>query len=230
MTAQGAATKTLVLLGLCAITSILSWVEMQSSPQRALIGAMVGAVVGVIISLTLYFKQTWAPFLAPIYAACQGLFLGAISSIYATNAAGTKLGGATGNMIVLSAATLTFSILFAMLLAYKSGLIRATDTFKRCVIAATGGICLFFLASFLLSLFGVNLGMLRSGPIGIGISLFIVVIASLNLVLDFDFIETGEESGAPKYMEWYAAFGLMVTLVWLYLEILRLLAMLNKQR
>ena len=132
--------------------------------------------------------------------------------------------------IVMQAAGLTFGILFALLAAYKSGLIKATENFKLGVVAATGGICLFYLISIVLGLFGVNMGFLHdSSPLSIGISVFIVIIASLNLVLDFDFIENGAEVGAPKYMEWYAAFGLMVTLIWLYIEILHLLAKLQSR-
>jgi uncharacterized YccA/Bax inhibitor family protein len=130
--------------------------------------------------------------------------------------------------IVPQAAGLTFGILFALLAAYKSGLIRATENFKLGVVAATGGIFVIYIASFILGFFGISIPFLHdSGPIGIGISVFICIVAALNLVLDFDFIENGAEQGAPKYMEWVGAFGLMVTLVWLYIEILHLLAKLR---
>jgi uncharacterized YccA/Bax inhibitor family protein len=123
---------------------------------------------------------------------------------------------------------LTFGTLAALLLAYRSGLIRATENFKLGVFAATGGIALLYLVSMVMGFFGKSIPFIHSaGPIGIGFSVFVVVIAALNLVLDFDFIETGAQRGAPKYMEWYGAFGLLVTLVWLYLEILRLLAKLQ---
>ena len=130
--------------------------------------------------------------------------------------------------IVPQAAGLTFGILFVLLAAYRSGLIRATENFKLGVVAATGGIFVIYIASFILGFFGVSIPFLHdSGPIGIGISVFICIVAALNLVLDFDFIENGAEHGAPKYMEWVGAFGLMVTLVWLYIEILHLLAKLR---
>ena len=131
----------------------------------------------------------------------------------------------------MQAVGITFGTLFALLAAYRSGLIRATENFKLGVVAATGGIFVLYLFSWILSMFGVSMPFLHdSGPIGILVSLFIVVVAALNLVLDFDFIERGAESGAPKYMEWYAAFGLLVTLIWLYLEVLRLLTKVNSRR
>ena len=132
--------------------------------------------------------------------------------------------------IVLQAVMLTFGTLFALLFAYRSGLIKATENFKLGVVAATGGIALVYLATIVLGFFGINIPMIHdSGLIGIGFSLFVIVIAALNLVLDFDFIESGVEQGAPKYMEWYGAFGLMVTLVWLYIEFLRLLSKLQQR-
>ena len=167
------------------------------------------------------FKKTWAPATAPIYAACEGLVLGSTSALFELRYPG----------IVLRSVALTFGVLLTLLIAYRSGAIRATPGFRRGVIAATGAIVLVYLSSFVLGLFGVNLGFLNSSsPLGIGISLVVVGIAALNLVLDFDFIEQGAKTGAPKYMEWYAAFGLIVTLVWLYLEILRLLSKLNDRR
>jgi uncharacterized YccA/Bax inhibitor family protein len=160
-------------------------------------------------------------FTAPIYALLEGLFLGGISAIFEAQYPG----------IVIQAVSLTFGTLFCLLLAYRSGIIKVTENFKLGVAAATGGIALIYLATLVLGLFGVRMPFIHeSGLIGIGFSLFVVVIAALNLVLDFDFIESGAKSGAPKYMEWYAAFGLMVTLIWLYIEILRLLAKLRSRR
>jgi uncharacterized YccA/Bax inhibitor family protein len=164
------------------------------------------------------FKKEWSPVLAPAYALVEGLFLGALSAFFEARFPG----------IVIQAVMLTFGTLFALLFAYRSGLIKATENFKLGVAAATGGIFLIYVASFLLGLFGIKVPYIHeSGIIGIGFSLFVVVIAALNLVLDFDFIESGVEAGAPKYMEWFGAFGLMVTLVWLYVEFLRLLAKLR---
>ena len=179
-----------------------------------------GALSGFVIALATIFKKTWAPVTAPLYAIAQGFFLGAISAMYE----------ARFNGIVMQAVLLTFGTLFALLFAYRSGLIKATENFKLGVVAATGGIALVYLASIVLGFFGVQIPMIHeSGIVGIGFSLFVVVIAALNLVLDFDFIENATEKGAPKYMEWYGAFGLMVTLVWLYLEFLRLLSKLQSR-
>jgi uncharacterized YccA/Bax inhibitor family protein len=167
------------------------------------------------------FKKNWAIVTAPLYAVLEGLVLGGLSATFEARFPG----------IVIQAVGLTFGTLFALLLAYKSGVIKATENFKLGVVAATGGIALVYLAGFVLGFFGVSIPYIHgSGTIGILFSLVVVVIAALNLVLDFDFIESGAASGAPKYMEWYAAFGLLVTLIWLYLEILRLLAKLRSRR
>jgi uncharacterized YccA/Bax inhibitor family protein len=161
------------------------------------------------------FRKTAAPITAPIYAVLEGLFLGGISALLEYSYPG----------IVLNAVVLTFGILFSLLIAYRSGMIKPTENFKLGVFAATGGVAMFYLFSFILSLFGVGIGYLHNNSLlAIGINVVIIIIAALNLVLDFDFIEQGAASSAPKYMEWYAAFGLIVTLVWLYIEILRLLS------
>jgi uncharacterized YccA/Bax inhibitor family protein len=166
-------------------------------------------------------KKTWAPVTTPLYAAFEGVALGGISVIFESQYPG----------IVSQAVFLTFGTLAALLFAYRSGLVKATENFKLGIVAATGGIALVYLLSFILGFFGMSVPLIHSsGTWGILFSMFVVVIAALNLVLDFDFIETGVERGSPKYMEWYAAFGLLVTLVWLYLEILRLLAKLNSRR
>jgi uncharacterized YccA/Bax inhibitor family protein len=179
-----------------------------------------GAIGGLITALITVFKKTWAPYTAPVYALLQGLFLGGISALFNQRFPG----------IVIQAVALTFGTLFGLLFAYKSGLIKVTENFKLGVMAATGGIAIAYFLSFILGMFGVNIGFMHSnGPVGIIISLVIVVVAALNLVLDFDFIESGAKNGAPKYMEWYASFGLMVTLIWLYLEMLRLLSKLSSR-
>jgi uncharacterized YccA/Bax inhibitor family protein len=220
MTLGSTVAKTSVLLLIALCTAGFSWEQSaQAGPYAGamLIGGLVG---GLIASIVTIFKPTAAPISAPIYAACEGLFLGAISQMF----------NARFDGIVLQAALLTFGTLGALLFAYSTRLIRATENFKLGVAAATGGIALVYLLSFALSFFGMQVPFLHeTGVIGIGISVFIVVVAALNLVLDFDFIESGCERGAPKYMEWYAAFGLMVTLVWLYIEFLRLLAKLNSR-
>ncbi|MGA8570889.1 MAG: Bax inhibitor-1/YccA family protein, partial [Desulfobaccales bacterium] len=162
----------------------------------------------------------WAGVTAPLYALLEGLFIGGISAIADAQYPG----------IVIQAVGLTFGTCLALLLAYKSGMIRASEGFKRGIVAATGGIVLFYLVSFILGLFGVRMPLIYgAGPVGIIFSLIVVTIAALNLVLDFDFIEQGTLQGAPKYMEWYGAFALMVTLIWLYLEILNLLMKLRSR-
>ena len=177
----------------------------------------VGIFGGLIIAIITIFKKEWSPITVPIYAILEGLALGSISFYF-----DEKYNG-----IVIQAIGLTLCILASLLIAYRSGIIKATENFKLGVFAATGGIFLIYFVSFIMSFFGTSFSVLspnNSSLMSIGISLFIVVIASLNLVIDFDFIEEGAEKGAPKYMEWYGAFGLLVTLIWLYLEILKLLA------
>lgn len=216
MTIRGTAAKTLILLGLATLSASYSWGHAAGGTGMGL--AMLGLFVGGITGLILCFKQAWAPVLAPVYAVFEGLFLGGISSVFAA-----RYGG-----IVMQAVALTFGTLFALLAAYQSGYIRATGRFKLGVVAATGGICVVYLLSMILGFFHVRIpGIFGSGPIGIVFSLIVVGIAALNLILDFDLIEQGAASGAPKYMEWYGGFALMLTLVWLYLEILRLLAKLR---
>ena len=220
MTLMGAVNKTALLLFVLVLAASITWKMVLTGESNAGIYMWGGAIAGFIVAIVTIFKKNWAPFTAPLYAALKGLFIGGISAMFASAFEG----------IVMQAAGLTFGILFALLAAYKSGLIKATENFKLGVFAATGGICLFYLLSIVLGLFGVNMAFLHdSSPLSIGISVFIVIIASLNLVLDFDFIENGAEVGAPKYMEWYAAFGLMVTLIWLYIEILHLLAKLQSR-
>jgi uncharacterized YccA/Bax inhibitor family protein len=218
MTVRGTANKTLLLLALVTASASFTWSRAESGFGLTI--AMGAGIVGFILALILCFKKTWAPVLAPAYAIVQGLFLGGISAFYQA-----RYGG-----IVFQAVALTFGTLFAMLGAYQTGLIRATEKFKLGIVAATGGIFLVYLVSFVLGFFGIQIpGIFGNGAIGIGFSVVVVIIAALNLVLDFDFIEQGAAVGAPKYLEWYAAFGLLVTLVWLYLEILRLLSKLRSR-
>lgn len=223
MTLTGTVNKTGLLLLLCVITATFAWNQIQFTADGAVGAAPYvwgGAIGGLVLALATTFKPTWAPITAPLYALVEGFFLGAISAMYNHLYEG----------IVLQAVMLTFGTMFALLFAYRSGLIRATENFKLGVAAATGGIALLYLVTMGLGLFGIRIPYIHeSGLIGIGFSLFVVVIAALNLVLDFDFIESGVEQNAPKYMEWYGAFGLMVTLVWLYVEFLRLLAKLQSR-
>tara|TARA_B100001540_G_C15707110_1_gene596713 strand:- start:504 stop:1160 length:657 start_codon:yes stop_codon:yes gene_type:complete len=182
-----------------------------------------GMIAGVILAIATIVKKQWAPITVPLYAICQGLALGGISAIYDNMYTG----------IVQQAIFLTFGIFTALLFAYKTKIIRATENFKLGVFAATGGIAIVYFISFIMSFFGSGLSIMNiqnASMISIGFSFFVVIIASLNLVLDFDFIEEASEAGVPKYMEWYATFGLLITLIWLYLEILRLLAKLQSRR
>jgi uncharacterized YccA/Bax inhibitor family protein len=223
MTLTGTVNKIGILLLLVIAGAIYTWrlafraIETDSiTAARAIIPWMIGGGLGgFVVALITIFRRTAAPLTAPVYAVLEGLFLGGISAFVEYQYPG----------IVINAVVLTFGILFALLIAYRSGLIKPTENFRLGVFAATGGVALFYLFSFLLNLFGIGIGYLHNGSLlSIGISVVIIIIAALNLVLDFDFIEQGAASSAPKYMEWYAAFGLMVTLVWLYLEILRLLS------
>jgi len=217
MTLEGTVNKSILAVG---ITAAAAWWSF-SNPQMAAF-ALPGAIVGFIVGLVLCFAKTWAPILTPVYAVAQGLFLGALSLMFETKYPG----------IVFQAIALTFGTLFALLMAYKSKLIPVTQNFKLGLVAATGGIAVMYLIAMVMSLFGSPVSFLNSAsPLSIGISFVVVIVAALNLVLDFDFIEEGARSGnLPKYMEWYGAFGLLVTLVWLYVEILRLLSKLNERR
>jgi uncharacterized YccA/Bax inhibitor family protein len=220
MTLGGTVNKTGLSLFILLIAASYIWNRGAADPALPL-WVMGGVVGGLIVAVATAFKKTWAPITTPLYAALEGLALGGISVIFEAQYPG----------IVSQAVFLTFGTLAALLLAYRSGLVKATENFKLGIFAATGGIALLYLASFVLGFFGMSVPLIHSsGTWGILFSMFVVVIAALNLVLDFDFIETGVERGAPKYMEWYGAFGLLVTLVWLYLEILRLLAKMQSRR
>ena len=212
MTLDGTVNKTVLSLSLLMVAAYYTFTQQNLS----LIWP--GFIGGLVVAMVTIFKKEWAPFTVPVYAVLQGLALGGVSAIYAHEYTG----------IVQQAIFLTFGIFLALLFAYKTKIIKPTENFKLGLFAATGGIALIYMISIIMGFFGGEIPMIHdSGPVGIGFSLFVVVIASLNLVMDFDFIEEACENGAPKYMEWYGAFGLLVTLVWLYLEILRLLAKLN---
>lgn len=224
MTLGGTVNKTAILLALCLITSIYTWGRFYSSdgdPGAVMTLVWVGAIGGLVVCLTTVFKKEWAGVTAPIYALLEGFVVGGVSAIFEAVYPG----------IVIQAVGLTFGTLGALLLAYKSGLIKATENFKLGVAAATGGIALLYIVSLVMRFaFDRPIAFIHEGTtFGILFSVFVVIVAALNLVLDFDFIEQGAENGAPKYMEWYGAFGLTVTLIWLYLEILRLLAKLRSR-
>ena len=222
MTLNGTVHKTAVLLLGVIATAAITWRRTMLTEDISTLMPyiLVGAIEGFVVGLITVLKKEWSPVTAPLYAVLEGLFLGIVSAMFELMYPG----------IVLQAVILTFGTLGSLLLAYQSGLIRATENFKLGVAAATGGIMMIYLVGFVMSFFGSGIPYIHeSGTIGILFSLFVVVIAALNLVLDFDFIEAGVKRGAPKYMEWYAGFGLLVTLIWLYLEILRLLAKLRSR-
>lgn len=224
MSLNGTVNRTALLLVLTLGAALYPWTQFFAAPDafNPMPFVLGGSIGGFVVALVTIFRKQWAPVTAPLYALLEGLFIGAISALFELRYPG----------IVVQAVGLTFGTLAALLLAYRSGLIRATENFKLGVVAATGGIVLLYLVNIGMRLFGFSgFGFIHdSGTVGILFSLFVVVIAALNLVLDFDFIEQGVEQGAPKYMEWYAAFGLLVTLVWLYLEMLRLLSKLQSRR
>ena len=221
MTLQGTIGKSFLLVLLALFSAAFTWREFMSGNVGILTPAiLVGGIGGFIVALVTIFKPRLAPFTSPFYAVLEGLLLGAISARYQASYAG----------LPLQAVGLTFMVFLAMLTLYQTGIIKVTDKFRFGVVAATGGIALFYVLSIVLSLFGVRIPLVHeSGLIGIGFSLIVVGVAALNLALDFDFIERGVAAQAARYMEWYAAFGLMVTLVWLYLEMLRLLSKLQRR-
>lgn len=226
MTIQGAVNKSFLLIALVVIAAVFSWSSafpdgwsIDTAPVIPVwyYPAMIG---GLVIAFIIIFKQKTAPMLAPVYAVVEGLMLGALSSIFEARYPG----------IVLQAVLCTMGVFLALLFLYKTRIIKATENFKLGVVAATMGICLVYVLDTILRLCGINVPYIHEGGmIGIGISLFTTTIAALNLVLDFDFIEKAADQGVPKYVEWYAAFGLLVTLIWLYLEILSLLGKSRKK-
>jgi uncharacterized YccA/Bax inhibitor family protein len=220
MTLQGTVNKTGLLL-LCLFASA-AWTWSRAGAGEE-IGPLVliGALGGFVTALVTVFKKGWSPITAPVYAVLQGLLIGGISVMLDRQFHG----------IAIQAAGLTFGTLFCLLLAYSSGMIRVSDNFRLGVVAATGGIMLVYLASMILGLFGHTIPFIHdNGLIGILFSLFVVGVAAMNLILDFDLIESAARNGAPKYMEWYGAFALMVTLIWLYIEMLRLLSKMRSRR
>ncbi|MAJ44617.1 MAG: hypothetical protein CMF96_07735 [Candidatus Marinimicrobia bacterium] len=217
MTIDGTVNKTIISISILMAAAYYTYFNQNTG------WIFIGGIGGFILALVTYFKKEWSQYTVPLYALLEGLMLGGISSVYNHMYDG----------IVTQAIFLTCGIFCSLLFAYKTKIISPTENFKLGVFAATAGIGVVYFISFIMSFFGSGLGILNvenSSLMSIGFSLLVVVIASLNLVLDFDFIEEGAEKGAPKYMEWYATFGLLVTLIWLYLEILRLLAKLSNRR
>ena len=219
MTIGGTVNKMAFLLLLVLAAAVYSWGVIARN-QNIMSFLLIGGIGGFILALIITFKKEWAQYLAPAYALAEGTFLGVISALFS----------GLYNGIVLQAVGLTIGVFIAMLLLYRFGVLRATEKFRAIVYTATAGIAIFYLIAFLLQMFNINMPFLHQGtPFGIIFSLVVVGVAALNLILNFDMIESGAAQGAPKYFEWYAAFGLLVVLVWLYLEILRLLALLNRR-
>lgn len=216
MTINGTINKIGLMLLLLIASASYTWkLVLAEDPGRVGTLAIVGAIGGFIVAMITVFRPKSSPYTAPVYAILEGMFLGAISAVINAKYPG----------VAFQAVLLTIGTLFTMLFLYRSGRIRATPKFRKGVMMATGAVFFAYMISWLLSLLGMPVGFMHSsGPLGILISLVIIVIAALNLIMDFDFIERGSQMGAPKYMEWYGAFGLMVTLVWLYIEFLRLLS------
>ena len=219
MTLDGVVNKTFVMLILVIASAFFTWDKTLSNPSASQIWMIGGMIIGLISALVVIFKKSLAYIFAPIYAIAEGLFLGALSALINIQYPG----------IPLQAVALTFGTFFVMLVAYRMGWIRATQKFRAVIVAATGGIALVYLVSWVIGFFGVSSFIHGNSLFSIGFSLVVVVIAALNLILDFSFIENSIRMGAPKQLEWYASFGLIVTLIWLYLEFLRLLSKLNSR-
>lgn len=223
MTGKGTLNKFFFLFFMVMASAVFTWNAFNQGVNVYpwMIGA---AIIAFILAIVLAFKPHLGAYLAPPYGLLEGVFVGGISAIY--NDAFNKV--APG--IVMQAVALTFGTVIAMYILYRTGVIKATERFKSIVFTATAGIAIFYLIAMVLRLFGINIAFLHEGStIGILFSVFVVAIAALNLILDFDRIEQGVAMGAPKYMEWYGAFGLLVTIVWLYIEILRLLSKLARR-
>ena len=225
MTLQGTVIKTGILVGLCAITALVAGnaIKAGGNPVPWLLAGLIGTLV---VGLVLFFSSKLAPVLAPVYAVLQGASLGAISLLTVERL------GPGNELLITQALALTFGVFIAMLGCYMTGLLRATPLFTKMIVIGTLGVMLTYLASMVLGLFGITIlaPLHGSGMIGIGFSLLVVGLAAFNLILDFDMVENGVRNGAPKYMEWYAGYALLVTLVWLYIELLRLLAKLNSRK
>ena len=220
MTVQGAINKTMILLAIVVLSGYYTWTLCaQGFADKASLLAMVSAIAGFILALIASFNPKSSKITAPAYALCEGLLVGSVSYMYAAIYEG----------IVLHAVGITLLTMFVMLFLYKTRAIQATDTFRKVVFISTVAIAIFYLAGFIGALFGHPMTIFNGSMIGIGVSLLICVIAALNFVLDFDFIEKGSNNNLPDYFEWYGGFALLVTVIWLYFEILRLLAQLNRR-
>lgn len=220
MTVKGTVNRLAMLLAMTLITACWSWQQFSVDPGAGMLWAMGGAMVGLVMVLVLMFKRELAGYMAPVYALAEGVFLGAVSASFEQ-----RFGG-----IVIQAVLLTFGVMFAMLFAYMTGIVKVTPGLMKAVFAATMGVAIYYLIAMVMGMFGAQAPLIHdSGPMGIGFSLVVIGIAAFNLVIDFAQIENAAQEGMPKYMEWYGAFALLVTLIWLYLEALRFLAKLREE-
>ena len=219
MTMRGTIDRAAILFAIAVSTAALSWVFVSSAPALALPVALGGGIVAFLLAIVISFNPTSAPFVSPVYAALEGVFLGAISRVLEARYPGIAAQGILGTGVIFG----------VMLLLYRTRIIRATETFKKVVISMTAAVVVMFVIAVVMRMFGSAMPFLNDAtPIGIGVSLFLLGLASVNLILDFDLIEQGETSGAPKAMEWYAAFGLLVTVAWIYIDVIRLLSKLRR--
>ncbi len=232
MTVQGTVNVSFILVGLTIAAAVFCWSFLQNNPGMLFGGAAISSILTLVLTFVAYFKPQASPFIAPVLALGEGVFVGALSVFWTRYADNSQSGTvqALGPGLVLQAGVLTLGVTGGLLVAYTTRLIRPSQRFLRGVVAATFGLCLFSVVALVLSMFGIHIPYIwDNGPIGIAFSGFIVVLAAMNLLVDFDFIEQGARNGAPKYMEWYAGIGLLVTVVWLYVSILRLLAQLQRR-
>lgn len=227
MTIRGTATAAAILTGLCAASAVTvyGWFANGAANQMAFPAVFGGMILAMVLALVMYFKPQTAPFCSPVYALSEGAFVGAVSWIV------PMMYHQVPGGLVFQAVLLTFTIMLAVLAMYATGMVRMGGMAMRIVSAATVGIGLYYLAILVMNIAGFHVQSLgwSTSPLGIGFSVVVVVIAALNLVMDFQFIEAGVQNRAPRYMEWYGAYGLLVTLVWLYVEVLRLLAKLQRK-
>ena len=221
MTVEGSINKTLVLLGLVVVAAIYTWnLCLNGFSDKASLLAIVGSIAGLILAIITSFRPQNAKVTAPIYALCEGLVVGSVSYIFNSFYQG----------IVVNAVGITLLALFSMLFLYKTKMIRATEKFRQVIVISTIAIAIFYLIGFIGALFGHPMTIFNGSPLGIGVSFVICLIAAFNFILDFDFIEQGTNRALPNYFEWYAGFGLLVTVIWLYFELLRLLAQLQDRK
>jgi len=234
MTLNGTIIKSMVLLGICTVTALGTWQAFHNDAGKLALLGIGGALMSIVVGLIITFRRHTAPFLAPIYAVCEGAFIGWASAFWAAYAAGAPRGskaGLLGTDIILQAGLLTFGISAAMLIAYSTRLIRPSQKLLGAIAAITGGVLIFSLVRLVMAMiFPGFMANMWASPIGIAFAGFIVILAAANLVIDFAVVEDGVQNGAPKYMEWYAGYGLLVTIVWLYVSILRLLALLSRSK